>query len=105
MFEIRSPKLYEININTEIKGDTTMDLNKFYNQIKMCLNEVNRIREELIPAYQSIKRNSQFEEYFIPDRNHPSNSWNVQIYNSLEHSLVVAITNDTCVKYCTAHQS
>ena len=70
----------------------------------MCLNAVTRLREDLLPGYQYIKRNSQFEEYFIPDRNNPSYSWNVQIYNSLGNSQLVAMTNDTCVKSSMAPQ-
>ena len=62
-----------------------MDLKNFYNHINMCLNAVTRIREELLPAYQSIKSHSDFEEYFIPDRDHPSYYFNVQIYTSLGH--------------------
>ena len=75
-----------------------MDLNNFFNHIKMCLNAVTRIREDLLPDYHTIKIHSEFEEYFVSDRNHPSYSWNVQIYTSLGHSLSVAMTNDTCVK-------
>ena len=63
----------------------------------MYLNAVTRLREDLPTDYQSIKRHSKFEEYFIPDRDHPSYSWNVQKYTSLGHSLLVAMTNDTCV--------
>ena len=47
--EIRSPKLYELLIKTELKGDTDMDLNNFFNHIKMCLNAVTRLREDLLP--------------------------------------------------------
>ena len=75
-----------------------MDLKKFYNHIKMCLNAVTKLREYLLPCYHSIKRHSEFEEYFIPDGDHPSYSWNVQIHTSLEHSLSVEMTNGTCVK-------
>ena len=42
--EIRSPNLYKILKNTELKGDTVMDLRNFYNHIKMCLNAVTRLR-------------------------------------------------------------
>ena len=59
--KIRSPKFYEILIKTELKGGTDMDLKNFYNHIKICLNVVNRIIEELLTAYQSIKRHSDFE--------------------------------------------
>ena len=58
--DISSPKFYELLINTELKGDTALDLNNFYNQIKMSLNAVTRLREDLLPDYHSIKRNSQF---------------------------------------------
>ena len=103
--EISSPKFYELLIKTELKGDTDMDLKNFFNHIKMCLNAVTRLREDLLPDYQSIKRNSQFEEYFFLDCDHPSYSWNVQIYTSLVHSLLVPMTNDTCVKSSMATQS
>ena len=71
----------------------------------MCLNVVTRLRENLLPDYQSIKRHSHFEEYFIPDRNHPSYSWDVQIYTSLGKLLLVEMTNDTCVKFSIAPQA
>ena len=47
-----------------------MDLNNFYNHINMGINAVTRLREYLLPAYHSIKIHSDFEEYFIPDRDH-----------------------------------
>ena len=56
--DISSPKLYELLIKTELKGDTSLDLKKFYNHIKMCLNAVTRLLEDLLSAYQSIKRHS-----------------------------------------------
>ena len=58
--DISSPKFYEILIKIELKVGTTLELNKFYNHIKMCLNVVNRIGEDLLPDYQSIKRHSEF---------------------------------------------
>ena len=65
----------------------------------MCLNAVTKLREDLPPAYQSTKRQSDFEEYLILDRDNPSCYWNVQIYYSLGHSMLVATTtNETCVK-------
>ena len=72
--EISSPKLYEIFIKTEIKLDTDLDIRNFYNYIKMCLNAVTRLREDLLPHYKYVKRHSEFAEYFIPDRDHPSYS-------------------------------
>ena len=62
-----------------------MDLKNLYNYINMCVNAVTRLLEELIPSYQSIKRKSDSEEYFIPDRNHPYYSWNAQACTSLGH--------------------
>ena len=96
--EIISPKFYELLIKTELKGDAALSLKNFYNHIKMFLDAVNRLQKELLPSYQYIKRNSQFEECFVPDRDHPSYSWNFQIYTSLGHSLLVAMTTDTFVK-------
>ena len=66
--EIISPKFYEILIKTELKGDTTIDLENFFNHIKICLNAVNRLIEDLLLDYQYIKRHSEFEEYFVPYR-------------------------------------
>ena len=59
--DIIPPKFYELLINTELKGDTDMDLRKFYNHIKMCLNVVTRLQEDLLPGYQSIKIHSDIE--------------------------------------------
>ena len=41
--EIRSPKFYELLIKTELKKDTALNLNNFYNHIKMCVNAVTRL--------------------------------------------------------------
>ena len=71
----------------------------------MCLTAVTRLREDLLPTYQSIKIHSEFEEYLFPYRDHPSYYWNDQTYNSLEHSLLVEMTNNTCVKYSMEPQS
>ena len=83
--EIRKPKIYEILIKIELKKYTALDIKNFYNHIKMCINAVTILREDLLPGYQSIKRHSYFEEYFIADRDHSSYSWNVHIYTSLGH--------------------
>ena len=85
VLEISSPRFYELLIKTELKGDTALDLKNFFNHIKMSLNAGTRLIEELLPDYQSIKRHSDFEEYFVPDLNHPSYSWNVHVYASLGH--------------------
>ena len=82
-----------------------MDLNNFYNHTKMFLNVVTRPQEDLLPGYQYINRNYEFAEYLISYRDHPYYSWNVQIYNPLGHSLLVAMTNDTCVKSSMEHQA
>ena len=52
--EIRSPKFYELLIKKELKGDTALDLKNLFNYIKMCLNAVTRLREDLLPDYQSV---------------------------------------------------
>ena len=54
--EIISPKFYELIIRIRLKGYTATDLKNFYNHINMCLNAVNRLLEDLLLAYQSIKR-------------------------------------------------
>ena len=77
--EIRSPKCHELIIKIELKGDTTLDLRNLYNHIKLCINAVTRLQEDLLSDHQSIKIHSKFEEYFVPDRYHPSYSWNIQI--------------------------
>ena len=96
--EISSPKFYGLLIKTELKGGTALHLKNLFNHIKMSLNAVTRIREDLLPYYQSIKRHSEFKEYFVSDRDLPSYSCNVIVYTSLGHSLLVAIQNYTCVK-------
>ena len=84
--EISSPKCYDLLINTELKGDTDMDLKNFFNHIKMCFNAVTRLREDLLSDYQSIKRHSYFEEYFVPDFNHPSDVFQPKTGCSLSFS-------------------
>ena len=42
--EIISPIFYENLIKIELKVYTTMDLNNFYNHIRMCSNAVTRIQ-------------------------------------------------------------
>ena len=65
----------------------------------MCIDTVTRPLEDPLPAYQPIKRHSDFEEYLVPDSDNPSYYWNTHTYNYLVHSLLVVSTNDTCVKY------
>ena len=50
--EISSPKFYDILIKTELKWDTALDIMNFFNHIKMYLNAVTRLREDLIPDTQ-----------------------------------------------------
>ena len=71
----------------------------------MCLNAVTRLLEDRIPSYQSINRHSEFSEYFIPYCYHPSYSCNVHIYTSLAQSLLLSMTNYTCVKSSMAPQA
>ena len=59
--EIRSQESYKLLIKTELRGVSAMDLKNIYNHIKMCINVVTRLRLDLLPAYQSIKRHSEFE--------------------------------------------
>ena len=59
--EISSSKFYELLINAELKEDTALDLKNLYKHIKMCRNVVNRLLEELLSDYQSVKRHSEFE--------------------------------------------
>ena len=56
--EISSPRFYELLIKTDLKGDTAMDLKNFFNHVMMSLNAVTRLREDLLPDYHFIKRNS-----------------------------------------------
>ena len=71
----------------------------------MCLNAVTRLLEDLLTAYQYIKRHSDFEEYFVPDRDHLFYYRNAHTYTPLRHSLLVALTNETCVKYSMVPQA
>ena len=60
--EIISQKFYVLLTKTELKGYTDLDLKNFYKHIKMCLNALTRLREELLPGYQSTKILYDFEE-------------------------------------------
>ena len=74
--EISSPIFYDLLIKIELKGDTALDIKNFYNHVKMSLNAVTRLIEELLPAYLSINKNSYFKEYIVPDPNHVAFKWN-----------------------------
>ena len=71
----------------------------------MCHNVVTRLRTYFLTTYQSSKRHTEFAEYFSPYRDHPYYYWNVQIYTSLGHSLLVSTTNENCVKSSIATQA
>ena len=103
--ETISPKCYELIIKEFLKGNTHLELNNFYNHIKVCLNVVIIPQENLLPDYQSIKIHSEFEEYFAPDCSHPSYSWNEQKYTSLGQSVLVKLANNNGVKYSVAPHS
>ena len=59
--EISSPRFYELLIKIELKGDTAMDINNFYNHVKMYLNAVTRLIEQLLPDYLPIEKNTDFK--------------------------------------------
>ena len=82
-----------------------MDLTNFYKHIKICLNEVNRLQEDLLTSQQSKKLHSKFHKYLISYRSPPSCYCNAHIYTYLVHSLLLAFTNDTCIKYSMVLQS
>ena len=71
----------------------------------MSLNAVTKLREHLLPDFLSIKQNNDFKEYIVPDSNHVAFKWNRQVYDSIGHSLLVAMTNDTGVKFSMAPQA
>ena len=48
--DISSPKFYELLIKIELIGGTYLDLKIFYNYIKICLNAVTRLQEDLLPS-------------------------------------------------------
>ena len=60
--EISSPELYELLIKTELKVNTALDLNNFYNHINICFSVLTILLEYLLVSYHSIKRHSEFEE-------------------------------------------
>ena len=103
--ETSSPKLYKLLPDKNIKGDTALDIKKFYNHINIFLNVVTKVQEYLLPVYKKIKRHYKFHEHFLPDCYHPSYYRNVQMYTSLGHSLLMAFTNDTCIKSSMAPQA
>ena len=54
-------KIYDLPIKIELKIDTDVEISKIYNHIEMCLNVVNRLREDLLPAHKYTKIHSEFE--------------------------------------------
>ena len=53
--EISSPIFYELLIKIELKGDTALDLKNFYNHVKMSLNALTKLREQLLTDFLDIK--------------------------------------------------
>ena len=96
--EIISPKLYELLIKAELKGNTAIYLNNLYNHINMFLNTVTRLREDILPVYQKIKRNFEFHEQFLTYFSYPYYYWNEQTWIYLGCYILVVLTNDTCIK-------
>ena len=74
--ETSLPKLYGILINTNLKGDNSLNIKNFYKPIKMCLDVVTILLDNLLLEYQIIKRHSDFLERFVPDRSHHFYYWN-----------------------------
>ena len=103
--EIRSSKFYELFINIVIKGETAMELKNFYNEIRMCFNDLNRTQEYLVTDNQSTKIHPQFQEYFVPYISQPYYDWNTHTYNSLVHSLLMALKIYTYLKFSFSPQS
>ena len=103
--DISPPKFYELLIKTELKVNNDLKLKNFYKHITKCINAVTRLREDLFPDYQSTKIQSEFKEYFIPDRSHPYYYWNAHTYTFLGHLQLVALNNYTCEKYSMATQA
>ena len=54
--EISSPNFYEPSIENKLKWETALDLKKFYNHNKICLNAVTKIRDYFLPYYQVINK-------------------------------------------------
>ena len=81
--DISSPRLYELLIKIELKGDNALNLNNFYNHVKMSLNTVTKLREHLLTDFLSIKQNNAFKEYIVPESNHIAFKWNRQVYHSI----------------------
>ena len=102
--EISSPKFYDILIKIKLKGKNALNLRNFYGRTKMYLNAVTILREDFLPDYHSIKRYSEFEEYFIPYCYHHYYYLNSHTCTSLGHSLLVAFNNNNFVNSSMAPQ-
>ena len=59
----------------------------------MSLHGVTKLRVHLLPNFLDIKQNNDFKEYIVPFPNHVAFKWNSQVYDSIGHSLLVALTN------------
>ena len=44
------PKLYEILLTTELKGENYLDLNNLYTHAKMSLKAKKELREDILPS-------------------------------------------------------
>ena len=88
-----------------MKVDTALGVNNFYKNIKMCLNAVTRIWQDIFPEYHQIKWHYEFYEHFLIDHSHTSYYWNDHTYLSLGHFILVSFKNDTCLKYAMAPQA
>ena len=73
--------------------------------MNMCLNEVTRINKTLLLLTILSKDALSLKKLFFPDCDHLYYYWNPQNYSSLGYSLLVALNNDTCVKYSMATQA
>ena len=71
----------------------------------MNFHGVTKLRVHLLPNFLDIKQNNEFKEYMFPPPNHVAFKWNSQVYNSIRHSLLVALTNGTSIKSSMAPQA
>ena len=82
---ISYPKIYELLLKTDTKLDHAIYLNKFYNRVKMYLNSMKKMREDILYEYHKIKGHSKFHEHFTSYHYHPYYSWNEQTHTYLGH--------------------
>ena len=80
-----------------------MELDNFYKHIKMYLNTVTRLLEDILPTYKCIKWNYDFHEKFASDISSPSYSWNENTHTYLGHLVLMDLKNDTYIKSSMEH--